>query len=202
MPKILGQVGMSLSDSYEIEGSSIGVDELVASEVNLVHDLGATMFAERVSQRLVSFTISGILASADFGEVILAFPNTPARILAMTVFVDTAARIERCAVSLRNNKGLSVEQPIWAWDEGTEFTIRMAIGSGGVDLLTLLSKEAVDRIPLTRLGTDSPESLEVLVVRGSATAFGAGTVDVTVNTLIELCAKEGVSSHGIPLPGW
>jgi len=203
LARILGTTGTSLADVYEVDGSIVDIDNLLSRDVNLVHDLGATMWAERVSQRLVQFTVAGVLQSADFGEVIFALPNTPARILAMTVFVDTASRLVRCAVSLRNNTlSASVEQPIWAWDEATEFTIRMAIGAGGVDLLTLLSKQEVDRIPLTRLGEDSPESMESLVVRGTTTGFGAGTLDITVNTLIEFAGLSGVSSHGVPLPGW
>jgi len=49
MPKVLGQVGVSLADAYDIEGSIAGVDELVTRDVSLTHDMAATIFSERVS---------------------------------------------------------------------------------------------------------------------------------------------------------
>ncbi len=202
MTKVLSQAGISLADVYDIEGSIVGIDQLESREVHLAHEMGATIFSERLSQRTFRAQTGAIAQSTGFDVGISGLPNIPTRVLALIVTVDTTSRLANCAVSLGNEEGVVQEIPIWAWDGTNESTLRfLDAGVLGSDI-ALVSDPAFDRLPTLLMGTDQPRSMGTMVMRGTTSAFGAGDVTITLIAMVAFSEIGGISSYGLPIPSW
>lgn len=193
---------MSLADVYDIEGSIAGVEQLQSRDVNLVHEMGSTLFSERLSERIFR-TVSGDIAqSTAFGFGITGLPNIAARVLALMVIVDVTSRITNCVVNLSTTSGPLSEIPVWAWDTTNESTLRFFENGTVANHICLNSDAQYDRLPTIMTGSDQPVSIGGLGCRGTTSAFGAGTVALTLNALIAFSEIRGISSRGLPIPSW
>jgi len=201
MSKILAQAGISLSDVYDVQGSVVGVEELLSREVSLTHDMGQTLQSERLSADVRRAESTAVAQDLPFSAGLLSLPRIPCRILAIIVVTSVTSRILNCAVSV-SDAGDSQEIPIWAWDGTNERTLRFVDDGSESNLITLVGDPTFSRLPSFTFGRDQPQSVESIVVRGTSSGFGAGTVQVTLLAYIAFADIAGISSYGLPIPSW
>ncbi|MEE8551606.1 MAG: hypothetical protein V3T08_10175 [Gemmatimonadota bacterium] len=206
MGKILSQSGVSLADTYDIEGSIAGVENLESSDVHLFDEMGGRVFSERLRSFNVQIEVSP-LQSADFSVAAGGIPDSPNRVLTVCVMAENAGAVLNVQISMRN-LDTSNEIPIFVWDSvvDTERVIEWT-DSGGATAPLIYLVNAAPAIPelMTRYGDAG--AMGDFIMRGTTTAFGAGNEDI--RGLIHLVrANRGAptpgepSSHGLPLPGW
>jgi len=203
MGKILSQSGMSLADAYDIEGSVVEVDDLLAKEVSLVHDLSGTLFSERFSTAIIRASSGAVLQSVAWNQVLVPDITSYFRILNVTVVSDQPTRIANCNVALRDPI-LGRETPIWAWDTDLDpdFIVTQLDEEGGGVTATNNLLVGHTWLPAIGAGTQQPQRTPEITFRGITTAFGAGTATTIALITLAFADLQGVSSHGLPLPGW
>ena len=201
MTKILSRSGDSLADVYDVEGSIAGIDELQSKDVNLVHEMGGVLFSERLSGRVVTLTTGNILASANF-SINFSVSNT-SRLLAATVIVDDIVRIARWSLAVTSGPGQdNTEVPIGFWKTSDlDRSVNVLIG-GSVSLLFALIPIVPMMLPQLMIGQDSPRPISTVTFRGDAAAFGGGNVEVQALLYFAFPETAGLSSRGLPVPGW
>jgi len=205
MPKILSQAGISLADSYDVEGSVAGVENLDANNVSLVHEMGQTMFSERINSFLARTSTAALNQNVAFNLTITPVHNLPQRIYGIFIKVDTAARVANVQVSITDTIRL-YEIPIWTWNSAvdTEMAIQwddegFAIGAA----IQLRSLQNLLPYMLIRMGPQA--IMPDISIRGLTSAFGAGEVTVVATVLFARPVgglPAGVSSAGLPMPSW
>lgn len=204
MPKILSQAGVSLADVYDIVGSVAGVETLESRNISLVHEMGATIFSERLNGVVRRAGQTGILQSVAFDVAINDLPTTPTRIHAVCAFANITSRLSLVQVSMRQRDNAR-EIPILIWDSAIddEVSVRLQDDGGAVATVFMLRPTGgFYQLGPNLIGGENLQVVRNLVMRGQTSAFGAGTVDITFLTYISFSALEGVSSHGLPLPSW
>jgi len=209
MTKVLGQVGVSLADQYDVKGSIAGVDRLDVEEVKAVHELGATMFSERLASRVVQTGTGALLQSVNFDmaigpdDIVPQLPSGVARILALSVFADTAARTTRVQVSMHEPIA-DRDIPLFVWNTALDSEIE-------IDVDTVAGNNVFYFRPVAPLpwgdksivlGRDQRETVPTIVCRGATSAFGAGNVAITLRLYIAFAESQGLSSYGVPVPSW
>jgi len=205
MVKVLSQAGISLADVYDVEGSIAGVEQLQADEIQVVHEMGATIFSERLSGAIRRATTGAILQSTAWDIILVDLPNVPARVLGVFVFTDASARVSNVSVHIRNPLS-GREIPIFAWDSNENtMAIRMDDNDTGPAAREFLATNMnVANMPSMLIGDRQPQSVQNIAFRGLTLAFGAG--NVTVTALIYIAFTQiggmGVSSYGLPIPSW
>jgi len=202
MAKILSQAGDSLADIYDVVGSIAGIDELLSKDVQLVHEMGHTIFSERYSETIRRVQTSAANQSSNFSATISDLPATPTRILGVIVIVDNAARTAHATLSVADpTSGRML--PIWTWDGTSEDTMRFDDGSGTANFIVMRPLAAYTQYPNMLSGSGrQPQRVENLSFAGVSTAFGAGTVQHTLLIQIAFAAQAGVDSRGLPIPSW
>lgn len=204
MAKILGQSGISLDGIYDIEGSEVGVVELDAASVKTVHEMGATIFNERLVSSVARRNTGAIGQNVSWDIEFTDFPTTPVRILSLAVVADTD-RVLTTQVSVRD-PGEGRELPIFVWDTAIDATQQIRWVDNGAALANFqyLRPSIVPTVPVMTLGTDYRLSVPNVIWRGEATAFGAGTVSVTLVMQIMFADGAGTSdrTYGLPFPSW
>jgi len=206
MPRILSQAGSSMAQGYDVDGGIVGVDELDSAAVHLAEDFGARVFSERLQSFLIRMTSGAINQSIDFDILAAGIPDSVNRILGIFVF-ETNTRIDNVQVGW-NEQEDDQDMPLFVWNTATDSTRSVRYEDLGtvaaVDLMVPAYPMLTPTI-ITRTGAN--RVIPQLVMRGSSTAFGAGTV--VCNALVHLCranpgspAPGEPSSHGLPLPGW
>lgn len=203
MPKVLGQAGISLADQYDVKGSVAEIDQLLSSDVQLVHEMGATIFSERVSSTIRRRSAGTLSQSTSFDQVIVDLPVTPFKIMAVNVVANTAARMSHAVVSIRDPLS-ERECPIWYWNAVSDLEENMRWQDDGAAIAaqTLLRPAALLQTPVLMVGNLGPQSAHELAFRGRTLAFGAGTVEPVLVVTIAFAALAGVSSYGLPIPSW
>lgn len=202
--RILGRAGTSLADIYDVDGSIIGVDELDSREVKTVHEMGGTIFSERLGFALRRQDTAAILQTATFDHVLADLPAFVTRIMGLSVFAD-ADRVLNCCVSLRNEAGR--EMPIWCWDAAVDDAIVARVdddGGGAANLILLRPVAVLENIP-TMLATFQPQNVPEIAFRGTSATFGAGDVTVSLIVMLgrtDVVGEKGISSQGLPIPSW
>ena len=205
MPKILARAGVSLSDVYDVQGSIAGIEQLESEEVRLVHEMGSTIFSERLGGQILVASTGDIAQNLSFSANFSApadLNETTALILNIMVSVDTTSRLLRCAVVLR--EGLSAQEtPIWVWDGTNEVTIRMSVGGATANIIALQELPGWSRLPNLILSADVLLGDWAIFLRGTTSGFGAGTVDTSMHAYLSFPGtRAGLSSKGLPLPSW
>jgi len=209
MGKILSQSGISLADVYDVEGSIVGVDQLVTEEVQLVHEMGATIMAERLQSFFVRLQVTpsqGAGWTLSSGQL----PDCANRVLGAGVFIPLANTTDISHASLSiQNPVISREMPFWTWDASIgddEVDMRWNDDGAGIANVKVLRSQVVTTPTLiTRVGVS--RNMPVIRFSGETTAFGAGTVTVTaivhlIRPTPSVVAPGEPSSHGLPIPGW
>jgi len=206
MPKVLAQAGSSLADVYDVEGSVAGVETLESRDVSLVHEMGATIFSERFGEILFQLS-TGALAQSVAWNINITLEPTINRILHYAVVADVTARTNKMQLSISDigsNGLISTDCPFWSWETGVGTDIDKAINhmlNGSIvskRIFTSLSPPG----PTLASGTAQRNVVNQLAFRGQALPFGAGTVTLTALVLVGQLITRGVSSKGLPLPGW
>jgi len=198
--KILSQAGNSLADMYDVEGSIAGIDQLVTSELPIVHEMGGTVFSERLSfgvRRLASSSaqsLNFILTATDL-------PRVPTRLLGVQVFCNNAARLVRMGV-YANNPRTSQDFPLWVWDTVNSVSMRIEDNVVVADLDLLTPVIGATGQASFAGASGQPQSFEDITLRGTTTAFGAGTVAFTALMYLAFAQIRRPSSRGLPVPGW
>jgi len=203
--KVLGQVGVSLADQYDVKGSIVGVAELDAQDVKVVHDLSHTMLSERLSTRIIQTQSAALSQSQSFNlligpaEIAPQLPGTVTRLLGVMVFAD-ATRVSRVQCSI-NEPATALDLPFFVWDASIDLAVDVNIEG---DLVTYFRPTHPLPWGAASLlcGLDQPQSTPAIAVRGITTAFGAGTVTITARFLIAFAASAGLSSYGVTVPSW
>lgn len=203
MVKVLSQAGVSLADTYNVKGSIAGVEELLAREVSLFHEMGGTIFSERFQTGISRMTTGDLTQSTDFNLISNNLPTALNRLLGLAIITDDAARITRASVSVRDST-IALDFPVWVWD-GTNLqalNIESAPG-GGVNIEAVLMGEGVlSMLPSFANGVTGERLVDQLVLRGRTAAFGAGTVFLTALYYIGFAFRQGERSPGLPIPSW
>jgi len=200
MPKILSQSGITLADTYDVEGSIAGIEQLNSEDVSLVHEMGSTIFSERFSATIRRNVTGNINQSTAFEALISDFPADPTRILGIGVLSDTIARTSIASVMVQSDVA-SRELPIWVWDGTNEDSVRFFdVTVGNKTLLRPIP--AFTLLPNMITGTFQPQRVENVILRGTTSAFGAGTLELTLLVYIAFASVGGISSQGLPIPSW
>jgi len=219
LPKVLSQSGKSLADIYDVEGSIAGVERLETKDVPLMHEMGQTIFSERVRSTILRLPLAvAANQSANFQAFLSsAGAEIPRRIMSAYILVadgeeDRVSLLTVVVSTFTGVAGVSREVPILVWDsvagDDTRL-VRMSENGGAVANFQLFvsgSLKPRDIMPtmLVDLPND-PSAVDRIGFRGSTLAFGAGTV--TPILLVQTIAADsdqgtGVSSRGLPLPSW
>jgi len=204
MAKVQAQAGDSLADVYDVQGSIAGIDHLVTHDLPIVHEMGGTVFSERVAGGITRAQTGAITQTQAFGDVITGFAPGMTRILGVSVFVDTAARMGDLVVSIRSGPE-GREVPIWAWDStvDVEMAVRLVDDGAAAANFTLLRPVTLlENLPSMLFGADQRRVIDEIAIRGNTLTFGAGDVEATVLITTAFASLEGVSSRGLPLPSW
>jgi len=202
MVKILSQAGNSLADIYDVEGSIAGIDQLESRELPIVHEMGATVFSERVSGNIRRLTTGAILQSTTFDLTLTAVGDNVTRALGLLVLADVAGRINMAQVAIRDPDS-GREVPIFIFDAtfDDEKEIRIVEeGGGAATQIALIGHPLL--LPNFLVGADQPQPLNEVVCRGITTGFGAGTVTLVMLMYNAFAQIGGVSSRGVSIPSW
>lgn len=204
MTKILSRSGDSLADVYDVEGSVAGIEQLETRELPIVHEMGSTIFSERLAGDIRRMTTGAVIQGTAFDVVIANLPAGIWRILNVMVFADVAARVEHAAVLLRDpTDAREIALSVWDSTNNVESTCRIDDDGAGVANLEVLVSDPIQH-PSLGIGTGQREGQQVndIALRGKTLSFGAG--DVTVVALIYIAHSHvgGISSRGLPIPGW
>jgi len=205
--KVLSQAGISLADMYDVEGSIAGVEQLESREVQVVHELGATIAAERLVGNIVRVSTGAILQSVAWNLLLPSLPTTPFRILGVAVITLAGTRVDNCQVSIRDNAVITdgVEIPIFVWGSTPDIEVPFRfVNNGAAVAETRYLRQAAPIVgmPSMGFGNTSREDTPSIVFRGSTNAFGAGTEEVICEIYTASMALGGVSSFGLPVPSW
>jgi len=202
--KILSPAGESLADLYQIEGSTIGVVDLDATKIHLLHEMGATILSERIGGAVRRFTTGAIAQNTDFGSTITNLPAGISRIMGASLLADTAARVSYASLLIRN-PGEAREMPLHVWDSANdvETTIRIEDNAAGPGILFQLTPSVVPNSPSMLINRSPPAlSMQDFALRGRTLGFGAGTVTVIALIYIAFGNTTALSARGMTIPSW
>lgn len=206
MAKILSQAGTSLADMYNVEGSIAGIDQLNSEEVQLVHEMGHTIFSERLSMTVRRRTTGAIAQNIAFDQLLTDLPTTPTRILGVAVISNNVTRLNNVSLAAQDPIALR-EVPFWVWDSAIAAPISLSIriqddGGGAANLAWLRGTELGGLLPSMLTGVGQPQRVPDIAFRGLTNGFGAGTVTTTALILIGFSQVGGLNSRGLPIPSW
>lgn len=204
MAKVLAQAGVSLADVYEVEGSIAGVDQLNTDEVHLSHEMGATIFSERLIGNLERLTTGALLQNISW-DLTVVLEIGLYRVLGAVVLSDSGGRVDRAQVSLRSVVS-GREIPIFVWDTAVDNRKNIRIVEEGA-AVNLEYMNVITPQVMPTLGIPPPQQPGnnvggEIVFRGLTTGFGAGDVTVTALIYVAFNAQTSISSRGLPIPGW
>ena len=202
MVKILSKSGDSLADTYDVVGSVAGIEQLNSREVDLVHEMGGTLFSERLSGFIRRGITAALNQSTAFDITIVDLPIVY-RVLNVLVVVSNASRVSHCNISLRS-LFTGREMPIFIFDvnQDTESNIRIDENGSGVGNRVELNGK-LGMLPTIGIGGEQPQRVgEDLVFRGVTSAFGAGTITLTALIYVAFSQIGGLSSRGVLIPSW
>lgn len=204
MVKVLGKAGVSLADAYDVQGSIAGVDELNSEEVSLTHEMGATLFSERLQGFLFRLTSGDILQSVNF-QITLEVNIPIYRVVSVYVQADQTTRLDRVQVSMRQTQG-EREIPMFIWDSANDVESSILIvenGGATTNDFALIQTNPGPTMPIIGIGADQPALVgDEIVMRGTSSAFGAGNVEIVA--LAYIANPQGVIARGVglPVPSW
>lgn len=211
MTKILSQAGISLADAYNVQGSIAGIESLESREVALVHEMGATIFSERIATFIYRPITTGILQSAAWNTRYIFIPDVVTRLVGITVCVPVAeaGRIDRAQVSVETLSGtvVTAEIPVWMWNAAQDVlsTMHWSDAGGAAASYEFMRPANGPQLPLLLVGTQAHFSGAMIQFRGVTNAFGAGTVDpiLQLHVLFSSLQADSVGrTWGLPIPSW
>jgi len=205
MAKILSRSGDSLADTYDVEGSIVGVEDLNAREVHLTHEMGGVIFSERLTGSIVATAAAATAQNLAFAAAGPDMAQTSKLLALQVTSSETTGRLDDVVVLL-GGPG-DTEIPIWNWlqADGAINTL-ITIGGSLADINVLQPHQGLQTIPLIIPGTDQPVNgvgPNRLILRGNTSGFGAGTVVVQMLAYFAFAIDPGMGgSRGLPVPSW
>jgi len=206
--KILAQAGTSLADTYDIEGSIAGVENLESKDVHLFDEMGGRVHSERLLQFGLIADSTAVLQTVAWDIELGGFPDSINRLLSISVIATAVARTDFCSVAIRDSESL-IDHVIWAWDAAVdvEKQVRWARPTVGNQVLLEPANPILGGAPTIIARTGASSTMPSLFFRGQSLTFGAGTIQV--KALINIARPDpgapppgAPSSHGLPIPGW
>lgn len=202
MVKILSQAGDSLADLYDVEGSVAGIDHLETHELPIVHEMGATVFSERLDGTIRRATTGAIAQNIGFDLVLTDLPDGHWRVLGAAIIVDVTGRINNANICLRDaDAGREIPLYVWHTTNDVESQIRIVENGAAVAAMHLLVPNPL-QTPNLGIGVGARQTVNEITFRGLTTGFGAGTVTASALIYIGFTHRAEISSRGVPLPGW
>jgi hypothetical protein len=212
MPKVFGKVGASLADVYDVKGSMAGVEQLDTDTVSAVHEMGNTIFSERISGQIFRKPFDAIGQNVTLGGSFSGLPEVPFRLLGFAMLVESGlvARLTRMTASLSSldAAGTATQDiPFFAWDTtlGTSENVRV-FDDGATSNFDMLipAPGAIPQLPLLLTGSLQRGVVNGITMRGLSAGFGAGTVNIIglAYILYADASGSGISSQGLPIPSW
>lgn len=206
MVKVLTKSGDSLADVYDVTGSIAGIESLQTEELPIVHEMGSTIFSERLSGSIRRAASAATLQSANFTTFLNDFPSGAYRILGVQVLVANPLQVDSVQVSIVSAApGPGREIPIFIWDDTNDVETRIFINNEGVlSNVTALVSSRGPTPPSMGISFGQPQGVgERLVMRGLTNAFGGGTMVATCLVYVGFTqVAPGLSSRGLPVPSW
>jgi len=208
--KVLGNAGKTLADIYDVDGSIVDIEELDSASVKTVHEMGGTIFAERIEGHILTASTGDIAQTLGFKATISGLAKVPTmRLLGIFVTVDVTSRLLTCSVSIRGQAqagGLAQEFPIWVWDPSTdgstETVVRHFLDDTVVNSIALRALPEFTFLPNMLIGFPQPVRANSIAVNGITATFGAGTVDITLMAYMIFPAAPALEGGGLPIPSW
>jgi len=207
MPKIQSQAGTSLADTYDIEGSIAGIENLESRDVSLVDEMGGRVFSERLLSFNLNTTTGNLSQNVTWAVTIGGFPDSPNRIINPGVIIEATGNVAHCSIAIRNTD-TGNEVPIFVWDDAVDAERVITWSNAGAGALArLYLVNAMPAMPALNTRFGNAEIMGDLIFRGLMSAFGGGTVEA-IAVLHFMRANRGnpqpgePSSHGLPLPSW
>jgi len=211
-PQVLAKVGTSLADVYDVRGSIAGVENLDSDNVGLVHEMGHTIFSERLAGQVFRLLFNDITQTVTLGGTFVGLPESVFRLAGFQVLVEAGleARLTRLSANLSEldaNGDAVQEIPFWSWDAtlGTEETVRVLDNGTTANFEKLIpAPSSIPQLPQILTGSLQPGVVNGISCRGLTATFGAGDVDILclAYILFPNPAGSGVSSFGLPVPSW
>lgn len=206
MGKILSQAGRSLADQYDVEGSIVGIDQLLSNEIPLVHEMGATLFSERFRFQMFQARSNPTGQNSNIDLVIAEVGEKGvARILGVLVVCNIAAQMATASVSVYRpaRAGVTFSAfPVWVWG-GDSWPTRLDLDGSTVQRDVLLGAPGQNMTPSFVGGTkQGPNPMTDIVCRGRTSGFGAGTETVWFLIFVGFTQTDGVSNYGADIPSW
>jgi hypothetical protein len=203
-----------MADSYDIEGSIVGVENLDSSSVGLVENMGQRVFSERMTSHLLRISSGSLAQNAAWDIVASPFPDGPCRITNIVFIALTASRVSMADLMIADPNS-NVEMPIATWASGAvtiggvadnERPIRFDDDSAGAGTVSYLGQTLATSPQLVVQMGQAP-GMPVLKFRGLTSGFGGGTVEVLC--YVSHCrpnvlspAPGHPSSVGLAIPSW
>jgi len=199
-PKVLGKAGESLADVYDVKGSIAGVEQLESRDVGLVHEMGGTIFSERLRTDIIRGTLGALAQNITTDNFFSSFfLDRPSRILGLEMITTDAARLTLLTMSLRTEDDQEI--PIWAWENGDPtLQVRFVDGGSSGTITLLLNQMQSNTLPSLLVG--DVNRVPRVGIHQVTAGFGAGTVTTSMILHTLHTVEQGVSSHGLPLPSW
>ena len=205
MVKILSRDGQSLADIYDVEGSIAGIEQLETRELPIVHEMGATVLSERFTTRIFRIATGDLLQNITFRVQLDTLPETPTRLLGISVFADAPARLDIAAV-LATDPTVGQDMPIWVWNANDQIAELISMEDLGVqgNFSLLIPQVGVNIFPSFTGGREQQDNMvSSLTLTGITSGFGAGTVDIIATCLLAFPRRDiNISSKGLPIPSW
>lgn len=203
--RILSNAGASVADIYDVKGSQAPLEYLDSQDVKTVHEMGGTIFAERLGGSIIQASVTGVLQSANWDINMLkpVFPPGVSRILNISIIASDAARVSAAQISFYKTTGFR-EMPLFTWDSAvdTEVPMRWTWNGSAGDFFHLRPSGGTLGVPTMLIGSGQQDRVEEMRVRGRTLAFGAGTVSLYVTIYFAYCTLTGPGSRGLPIPAW
>ncbi len=202
MGKVLSRSGDSLADVYDVAGSIAGIDNLETADVNLVHEMGATLFSERLAGRIITISTGAIAQSITFDDQFTVLETS--RILGVQIVTDNPVRIANVQLSVTSPVNINdTDLPLVTWEAGgADTTARVRVAGTTANMRILQPIAPMGNLPSLMVSAESDSPVTLLSLRGVSTAFGAGTVLIRALIYLGFSQPGGLSNRGLPLPSW
>lgn len=198
-PKILSKAGESLADLYDVKGSVAGVEELNSRDVGLQHEMGGTIFSERLRTDIIRNAPIVVAQNVTTDDTYSSFfVDRPSRIMSIEMLTDDESRLLQVTMAIRTSP--TQEIPIWAWQLTDQSLPVRFIDAGSSATMQLLINQMPMTFPSMLVGDQN--RVPRLGIHFISSGFGAGTVSLTTIIHTLHVEEEGISSHGLPLPSW
>lgn len=206
--KIRGRAGESLGGLYDLPGGSTEIGELEAGEIHTVHEMGDTL----LSERLMGFTSR--TSSGDIAQNTAFGANVSGQVVGISRVVGISAMVLAADAGSVANAQVSVvagptasrsEIPIWVWDvtDDVESPILWEDGALPPAAWVMLRPALGPNLPFTMIGPHARLHTASMVFRGTMGAFGAGTVEIILQTHVLVPDdRQGLATVGLPVPSW